>query len=125
MKNCIAEWGIMPTDPQLTDSVVFESVEFTASTERTAKGQAFKDAKACPKVVDVFSTPDEPWQPSEAQWEDWQPTENASDREDWQFTERRSKDRCVEQLNGAPCLLFIRLYTQEATPEPTEADAKD
>lgn len=121
--NYYLEWGVAPVNDAPIDPLVLGTLEFEANTLNTAKGQTFKHVKACPKVIDYFSSESENWNPSESRWEDWQPTADFAKRPGWRYTSRQSEDLCVKSLAGASCRVYMILSWQdkkaaaEAIPE--------
>ena len=123
-----AKWGATPIDSQVAiDNLEFGSIEFESTTLRLAKGKLFKEVKACPQVVDYFSSDGQDWDASESRWEDWQPEGLSIDRPDCKFTHRFSQDACVKKLGNASCRIYVALYFQvkAATTEGSdEANVK-
>lgn len=122
-----AELGVTPDQNPPPNPVVFESIAFESPTVRTAKGHLFKLVKACEQVIDAFSAPDQPWEPTESQWDAWQPEEPCpppedADGENWMTTYRHSKDLCVQRIGDASCKVFMRLFWQEQVTEDAETE---
>lgn len=127
MSNFRAEWGVTPVQNPPPSPIVFETIEFESANSRSAKGHLFKLVKVCDQVIDAFSTPDQPWEPTESQWGDWQPHEPCPPPGDaegngWMSTFRHSEDLCVRQIGDASCKVFIRLFWQEQETEDAETE---
>ena len=108
------EWGVAPVNDAPIDPIVLDSLAFEANTLNSAKGQSLKHVKACPKVIDYFSSESEAWDASESQWQDWQPTADVAKRPGWKYVSRNSEDVCVQSLGGESCRVFIILSWQDA-----------
>ena len=120
--NYFLEWGVTPVNDAPIDPLVLGSFELEATTLNTAKGQSLKHVKACPKVIAYFSSESEVWDPSESEWQDWQPTADVAKRPGWKYVSRNSQDICVQRLGGEPCRVFIILSWQD--PKASKADAE-
>ena len=125
-----AEWGLTPINSPTTETIEFESIAFESPSLRSAKSQGFKQVKACPQVIEVFSGPDQPWDASKSQWEDWQPEAPCpppadAEGENWMTTYRHSEDVCVQRLGDASSRVYIRLYWQAQAKEPGETETED
>ena len=127
--NYHVEWGVSPLNDAPIDPIVLDTLDFEAKNLSQAKGQSLKHVKACPKVIDYFSSESEDWDASESRWEDWQPQAFFAKRPDWKYTSRNSEDICVKTIAGASCRVFIILSwqdpkvaaEQEASPPEREA----
>lgn len=111
--NYFLEWGVAPVNDAPIDPLVLDTLAFEATTLNTAKGQSLKHVKACPKVIAYFSSESEPWDASDSQWEDWQPTADSADRPGFKYTSRQSEDLCVKSLAGASCRVYMILSWQD------------
>ena len=98
--NYFLEWGVAPVNDAPIDPIVLDTLEFETTTLNTAKGQSLKHVKACPKVMGYFSSESEGWDPSESEWQDWQPTADVAKRPGWKYVSRNSQDICVQRLGG-------------------------
>lgn len=119
--NYYVEWGVSPVNEPGIDPVILDSLDFEAKNLSQAKGQTFKHVKACPKVIDYFSSESEDWDPSESRWEDWQPTADSTDRPGFKYTSRQSEDLCVKSLLGASCRVYMILSWQDRKSAEAEA----
>ena len=61
--NYYVEWGVSPVNEPGIDPVLLDSLDFEAKNLSQAKGQSLKLVKACPKVIDYFSSESEGWDP--------------------------------------------------------------
>ena len=123
-----AKWGATPIDSQVAiENIEFGSIEFesTTLTLRLAKSKLFKEVKACPQVIDYFSSDGQDWDASESRWEDWQPEGLSMDRPDCKFTHRFSQDACVKKLGTVSCRIYIILSWQDLKQKAKDAVAPD
>ena len=120
--NYRLEWGVTPANNPGIDPVVLESLDIEAKNLSQAKGQAVKLTKACPKVIDYFSSETEDWDASESRWQDWEKTADHGTRLGWKYVSRQSEDLCVKPLIDGACRVFIMLSWQD--PKASKADAK-
>ena len=124
--KCFAKWGATPIDSQVAiENIEFGSIEFESTTLRLAKGKLFKEVKACPQVIDYFSSDGQDWDASESRWEDWQPEADALARPGHKFTQRFSQDACVKQLGNVSCRIYIILSWQDLKQKAKDAVAPD
>ena len=121
-----AKWGATPVNSQVAiENIEFESIEFESPTLRLAKGKLFKEVKACPQVIDYFSSDGQDWEASESRWEDWQPEADALERPGHKFTQRFSQDACVKKLGNVSCRIYIILFWQDLKQKAKDAVAPD
>ena len=120
--NYFLEWGVAPVNDAPIDPLVLDTFEFEATNLSQAKGQSLKHVKACPKVIDYFSSESEDWDASESQWQDWQPTADFAKRPGWKYVSRNCEDICVKRLGSASCRVFMILSWQD--PKASAADAE-
>ena len=119
-----AKWGATPVNSQVAiENIEFESIEFESPTLRLAKGKLFKQVKACPRVIDYFSSDGQDWNASESRWEDWQPEGLSMNRPDCKFTHRFSEDACVKKLGTVSCRIYIILSWQDLKQKAKDAVA--